>query len=101
MQWQKGILSIVVENAALATRLRFLNEELLSRLAKQPLFKGIQSIQYRVRPKDHPSNLKPHWQPTIPGPDVLEMLTATAMGIQEIPLRQALLQLVASFSKAE
>ncbi|QLH42390.1 MAG: DUF721 domain-containing protein [Coxiellaceae bacterium] len=99
--WQDGNLGLVVETAAMMTRLRFLHDQLLAALGADPLFQGIKSIQYRVRPKISTATVKPHWQPNVPGPEALAMLTATAMETQEIALRQALLNLVAGFSNSK
>ncbi len=51
--YDQGILYVVAESSAWATRLRFCHTTLLSRLRQDPAWCGIKSLQVRVRqPED-------------------------------------------------
>lgn len=84
-------LTVTVEKAALATRMIYNAPELVKILRQYPEFQSLKSIHCTVQPLNV---TRPSTAPPIPiAKEGAQALTAVAMGIEDLALKNALLKL--------
>jgi hypothetical protein len=93
MNWRQGCLTVRVDSAAWATRLRFLTPQLLVSLRTD--LKELKEICYRVRPIEV---ITPHiyWEKPTLSAESAELLSAVAECVTDLRLKKALEHFVAT-----
>jgi len=88
--FKDGVLTLIVTDAATATRLRYSLRQLQQALASEKLLRGLHQIKLQVRPpKGSPRPHQPVFNRTLSRENA-EHISATAEYIEDAELRQAL-----------
>lgn len=86
-------LTLIVENASIATRLRFIESELMSNLQAFPEFKSLQTLKYKVRPDNQAKEIKNTVNRKISDASA-ELIKQTAEHVKDENIKAALKHLV-------
>ncbi|HLB42613.1 MAG TPA: DciA family protein [Gammaproteobacteria bacterium] len=86
---ENGHLIILVENAAIATQLRFQTDNLLTKFKQDPILKHIKKIDYKVRPPAYTPIPYPYktQKPLLLSPGTAELIKNIALTIKDPSLR--------------
>lgn len=98
MSWKQGCLTIRVDSAAWATRLRFLTPQLLASLRIE--LKELKEICYRVRPAEVTTPLN-YWKKAPLSSESAELLTTVAENVIDMKLKAALEHFIAVSTKQQ
>lgn len=91
--YKDGVLKLVVHSAALATRLKFTQSQLISQLRLNPVLKELTSISIKIRPASYKKKLVNKLQPL--SHENAQLLTEEAGQTKDKGLRDVLLRLAA------
>ncbi|WP_250656840.1 DciA family protein [Alkalimarinus coralli] len=89
--YKDRVLKLVVHSAALATRLKFTQAQLIQKLRANPVLKELQSITIKVRPSRHKKKLVRKLQPI--SNENAQLLKEEAGQTEDIDLKNVLLKL--------
>ncbi|MES2998438.1 MAG: DUF721 domain-containing protein [Pseudomonadota bacterium] len=85
-------LVIEIDNAAWATRLRYLIPDLIKKLPKHPALQSLKHIEWYIQPHFHPSVAKKHLPPVLTEAST-QLLQTAAENIKVKSLQTALVKL--------
>ncbi|UZE95553.1 DUF721 domain-containing protein [Alkalimarinus alittae] len=91
--YKDGVLKLVVHSATSATRLKFAQSELMSKLRLNPILKDLQSISIKIRPARYKKKLIRKLQ--LLSNENAQLLTEEAGQTKDKDLRDVLLRLAA------
>lgn len=89
--YKEGVLKLVVHSAASATRLKFAQAELISKLRLNPILKDLKSISIKIRPARYKKKLVRKLQ--LLSNENAQLLTEEAGQTKDEALRDVLLRL--------
>jgi hypothetical protein len=90
--FRDSCLVIEVDNAAWATRLRYLLPDLKQQLMKHAALKNLKKIEWYIQPHFHPIS-QPSKLPPVLSNNSTQLLKNTALNIKTSPLQESLMRL--------